>query len=327
MKISVIVAVYNIVDYIDQCVESIVNQTYKNIEIILVNDGSTDASLSKLLYWKEIDSRITVIDKANGGLSSARNAGMENVSGDYVSFIDGDDWIDLSLFEKLTHVIKPDTDMIVFPFIKFFNKERMIYSSFASKTFKSGADFMEGKEFDVMAWNKLYKLSILKEHRARFIEGLLHEDITFTIPLVLICKNIISIDSVFYYYRQNRENAITTVFKEKNIHDILYSIRFLIDHSKVVYGGRNKVLNNRIALELKSLHWKLYGFGKLKWFFVEYDKQIKRASFLKEVFCNSDYNSFFNNLSLIYLYKVNYYILSKYAKIFKWSVSIYRGNI
>lgn len=95
MKFSVIVPIYNISSYIDQCVESIINQTYKNIEIILVNDGSKDKSLEKIREWESRDTRIIVIDKPNGGLSSARNEGLKHATGDYVFYVDGDDWLSI----------------------------------------------------------------------------------------------------------------------------------------------------------------------------------------------------------------------------------------
>lgn len=99
--ISLIIPVFNVEKYLDKCVETIVNQTYSNLEIILVDDGSTDSSGEKCDYWKKKDNRIIVIHKKNGGLSSARNAGIEIATGKYISFIDSDDFIDLKMIEIL----------------------------------------------------------------------------------------------------------------------------------------------------------------------------------------------------------------------------------
>lgn len=102
---SIIVAVYNIEQYIDKCVASIVGQSYENLEIILVNDGSTDSSLSKCNHWSEIDGRIKVVNKQNGGLSSARNAGLIQAKGNYILYVDGDDWLDKDLIKVVDNYL------------------------------------------------------------------------------------------------------------------------------------------------------------------------------------------------------------------------------
>ena len=115
-KISVIIPVYKVEKYLKRCVESVVNQTYKNIEIILVNDGSPDKCGEICDKYARIDSRIKVIHKENGGLSSARNAGLDIASGDYIMFVDSDDWISEVSLEKLYDYIEADYDIINFKF-------------------------------------------------------------------------------------------------------------------------------------------------------------------------------------------------------------------
>ena len=99
--ISVIIPIYNVEKYLTKCIESVINQTYKNLEIILVNDGSTDNSKEIIDKYSSIDSRIKVINKKNGGLSDARNVGIELAKGEYITFLDSDDWIELNMYEKL----------------------------------------------------------------------------------------------------------------------------------------------------------------------------------------------------------------------------------
>ena len=99
--ISVIIPIYNVENYLKKCIESVINQTYKNLEIILVNDGSNDNSKNIIDEYSTIDNRIKVINKENGGLSDARNAGIEIAKGDYITFLDSDDWIELNMYEKL----------------------------------------------------------------------------------------------------------------------------------------------------------------------------------------------------------------------------------
>ena len=105
LKYSIIVPIYNISSLIDQCVESLVNQTYKKLEIILVNDGSKDNSLEIIKKWERKDSRIVVVNKPNGGLSSARNEGLKSATGDYVLYVDGDDWIDVETLAEADRFI------------------------------------------------------------------------------------------------------------------------------------------------------------------------------------------------------------------------------
>ena len=105
LKYSIIVPIYNISSFIDQCVESLVNQTCKNLEIILVNDGSKDNSLEIIKKWERKDSRIVVVNKTNGGLSSARNEGLKSATGDYILYVDGDDWIDVGALAEADRFI------------------------------------------------------------------------------------------------------------------------------------------------------------------------------------------------------------------------------
>lgn len=117
--ISIIVPVYNVEKYLEHCLNSIINQTYKNLEIILVNDGSTDNSLEICESFKQKDSRIKIITKGNGGLSSARNEGLKIAKGNYISFVDSDDWIDADFIKALyNNLISTDSDMSTCEFIR-----------------------------------------------------------------------------------------------------------------------------------------------------------------------------------------------------------------
>lgn len=113
IKISVIVPVYNVEKYIRQCLESIINQTYKNLEIIIVNDGTRDNSM-KIVEEYLSDERIRVINKENGGISSARNRGIEEATGEYVSFVDSDDWLEIDLYERIVQILEGNKVDIIF---------------------------------------------------------------------------------------------------------------------------------------------------------------------------------------------------------------------
>ena len=116
--ISVIVPVYNVEDYLERCINSIINQTYTNLEIILVNDGSTDSSGIICDQYSQIDSRIRVIHKKNGGLSDARNVGLDVATGEFISFIDSDDWISLTMFSEMVSQFTDTVDIVSAKFIE-----------------------------------------------------------------------------------------------------------------------------------------------------------------------------------------------------------------
>ena len=123
--VSVIVAAYNIEGYIERCLNSIVNQTFKDLEIIVVNDGSTDKTLKKIQDIAEKDSRIIIIDKVNGGVNSARNTGLKKSKGEYILFVDGDDWLELDAIDKLYKNIKDrNLDVLVYNAYNAYNTEK-----------------------------------------------------------------------------------------------------------------------------------------------------------------------------------------------------------
>ena len=120
VKISVIVPVYNVEPYLPQCLDSLIEQTFNDIEIICVNDGSTDGSLNVLNHYAAKDSRIKVIDKPNGGVSSARNRGLDAAQGEYISFVDGDDWLKQNAYEEIISAVdKRNVDMAVFGYYEY----------------------------------------------------------------------------------------------------------------------------------------------------------------------------------------------------------------
>lgn len=229
-KFSIIVAVYNIEKYINQCIESIINQTYSEIEIILVNDGSTDNSLHILQEWKQKDNRIKIINKKNGGLSSARNEGLKVATGEYVAYIDGDDWVSPKMFEKLSQKInqfaKPD--IVTFSYIEYYLKNAQYIKSYNINDNKlyQGNQFFEKSKFKVQAWSKIYKTSFLNQINLMFLEGRLHEDVSYTIPLVLCTDTVANINEPLYYYRQNRSGSIMTHIKERNVDDFIHALSF-----------------------------------------------------------------------------------------------------
>lgn len=211
-KISVIVPVYNVEQYLERCVDSIINQTYTNLEIILVNDGSTDNSGKLCDELAKKDERIRVIHKENGGLSDARNRGIDEAESDLVGFIDSDDYIDRDMYEiLLKNLNNTDADLSMCalydvynntPEAQVTNKETWELSS--EQAIKM---VMEAKILSVTAVNKLYRKSLFSD--LKFEVGKIAEDAFIMIKLLDKCEKIVATNEKKYYY-VHRENSITT---------------------------------------------------------------------------------------------------------------------
>ena len=211
-KISVIVPVYNVEQYLERCVDSIINQTYKNLEIILVNDGSTDNSGQLCDELAKKDDRIRVIHKKNGGLSDARNVGIDEAEAELVGFIDSDDYIDEDMYEVLINNLKAaNADLSMCGHYDVYNNVPESQVS-DKKTWELSTQeaikmVMEAKILSVTAVNKLYKKSLFSE--LKFEIGKIAEDAFIMIKLLDKCNKIVATNEKKYYY-VHRENSITT---------------------------------------------------------------------------------------------------------------------
>ena len=217
--ISVIVPIYKVEKYLDKCVESIVNQTYKNLEIILVDDGSPDSCPQMCDQWAQKDQRIKVIHKQNGGLSDARNAGMKIATGEYVAFIDSDDYIACEFVEKLYDTMtKEQSDIVECAVIKFNEGEvpaiPNIDSELESFDTNMGLSLlMAEKGFHQYVWNKLYKAELALT--VDFAKGKLNEDEFWTYQVFGKAKKVTSINLPMYFYLQRSSSIMGTSY---NIH-------------------------------------------------------------------------------------------------------------
>ena len=208
--ISIIVPVYNVEPYLQQCISSILNQTYQNLEIILVDDGSTDRCPEICDGYAVLDKRIKVIHKKNGGLSDARNAGLAVASGEYIGFVDSDDWISSTMYEELIHAAEGfEAEIACCDFVRIENQTILETRKFGIKRRITGRDMIREifcKNSDnVVVWNKLYVSDLFKF--VRFPYGEIHED------NAILCKTIGKAGIVAYtgtvgYYYRFRSNSI-----------------------------------------------------------------------------------------------------------------------
>ena len=230
--ISVIVPVYKVEKFIDRCVESIVNQTFTDIEIILVDDGSPDQSGTMCDAWRAKDERIIVIHKKNGGLSDARNFGLDVATGDYVAFIDSDDWIDSDMLELLFKAVRKYHADIADCSWRCIYHDRIEAETDNSGEYIVGDNIfalrgeMEWKYFKPIACNKIYDRYIFEN--IRFPVGKLHED-EFTTHLAFYkARKLVYVDVSKYNYDRTREESITAVFREKNL-DVIEALQNRLD--------------------------------------------------------------------------------------------------
>ncbi len=218
--VSVIIPIYNVEDYIQKCVISVVQQSYSNIEIICVNDGSEDNSISKL---REIeDSRIIIINKKNGGLSDARNYGIDNCNGEYIYLLDADDYIDKECIEKMVYEMNNNNADIVMSDYKMITENDEPFSIIRKKRLQniveSGPGIYEryfGYTVLNTAWGKLYKKDCFID--VRYPVGKLHEDEYVTYKLICSANKVVSINDEFYYYRLRNNSIMNVKWTEKNL--------------------------------------------------------------------------------------------------------------
>ena len=217
MLISIIVAIYNVEKYLDKCIQSIISQHYKDIEVILVDDGSPDSSPSICDDWAKKDKRIKVIHKKNGGVSSARNAGIEKAKGKYITFVDGDDFISTS-FSNVVDKIQ-DYSYVCCSYNSIVGNNSHVVMPIADSEGDLKNNLIVGKITSGMynsIWNKFYDRNIIITNNIRFDESLvIAEDLKFNLDYFAIVKDLRFINIPYYNYVENPNSAMHTVSYSK----------------------------------------------------------------------------------------------------------------
>lgn len=211
-KVSLIVPVYNVENYIRKCIESILKQTYTNIEILLIDDGSMDESGKICDEYARIDSKIKVFHTTNNGVSNARNFGIKKANGDYLMFVDADDFIEKEMVEKMIANIK-DSEMVICGYWEVFKNLNVKHNVIENEeiiNFEEAINrIFERDYYGGYLWNKLFITSIVKENNISF-ESNIHmcEDLLFVIRYMIYCKKIKVIPECFYYYRMRKSSMV-----------------------------------------------------------------------------------------------------------------------
>lgn len=231
--ISVIVPVYKVEKYLERCVRSIQKQTYENLEIILVDDGSPDQCGALCDQYAQEDGRIKVLHKQNGGLSDARNAGIELASGSYIVFADSDDWLDRDMIDLLYRVLKRSNADIAECSYRNIYRDHIMEETSCSAALTEGDSvaalegMLDWKYFKPVAWNKLYKREVFGT--IRYPKGRLHEDEFTTYKYFYNAKKVVYVDISKYNYDRTREDSITgKKYREDNL-DACWAFRERVD--------------------------------------------------------------------------------------------------
>lgn len=274
--LSIIVPVYNVEKYIDKCLYSLVNQTLSDIEIIIVNDGSTDDS-QKIIdkYVKNYSRKVFGYKKENGGLSDSRNFGLKHAKGEYVGFVDSDDWVEIDMFEKLYNFSKKtNADIVISDFI--FEPENIVMHSTIQKNIKLNLkDNPEILFIEPSVCNKLFKRSLFYENDITFPYGLLHEDRYTIAQLYFYSDKIYYIGKGYYHYLKQRECSITTSINIKKFTDIMV----ILDKIEQFFKQKKCKIDIMNAYEILTLN--LYISFSIR-SIIEFNDIKKRNLYLEE---------------------------------------------
>lgn len=277
MKVSFILPVYKVEKYLDECIKSIVLQTYSDIEIILVDDGSPDNCPAMCDYWTTVDSRIKVLHKINGGLSDARNCGLLNASGDYVIFVDSDDfWLHDDSLQKLVFFVEkyPQVDFIGFN-CQYYYQDTNTYSpwikyseelAFPISGDKAMQFLVKSGTFPMSACLKIIKRSVLVNRNITFKKGQIAEDIPWFINLLEKSENCMFVNEYIYAYRQNVAGSITATGGAKSFKSLLDIVKQEIEkiNSRQFSSEAKSALYSFLAYEVSILMAGIPFFPKQK---------------------------------------------------------------
>lgn len=309
-KVSIVVPVYNIEKYLPECIESIIAQTYKNIEIICIDDGSTDNSAEVVRSFMKKDERIVFVQQKNGGLSCARNTGIENATGEYIVFVDGDDWIDSETVES---ALKYDADLVLWSYTSEFGEKSVKKEIFSEdKEFNliecknllqrrmiglAGKELAKPENFDavVTAWGKMYRTDIIKDNKLFFVDTKIigTEDAFFNLQYTQFCKKAFYINKSFNHYRKDNRNSLTRTYKPN-----LFS-QWQTLYSKISdYIAENncsesftEALDNRIC-------WSIVGLGLTE--LLNENGFTEQIENIRKILRNGKYCDAYKKLSLEY---------------------------
>ena len=263
--ISIIVPVYNVEKYLDRCIQSLISQSYKNIEIILVNDGSLDNSGAICDKYSKDDNRIISIHKKNGGVSSARNTGIKNSRGEFIAFCDSDDWVDKDIYVELVKLInKNNSDLAC---CEFFDLEKVDINNdetYLENTIDRNYALkliLDDDKIGGYLWNKLFRRSTIFNSNLLTLDTKIHvlEDEIFVLEYIKKCEKIAITKKQLYHYEKNENSALNSPISEKTLtaidarEKIYMQIKQVSDDDSILYLAWGQLIKNCVLFYKKII--------------------------------------------------------------------------
>lgn len=309
-KVSIVVPFHNVEKYISKCLTSLIYQSLEDIEIICINDASTDDSKNIVQYYVENDTRIILLNVDNvSGQSYARNLGINVASGEYIGFVDSDDWVELDMFEKMYNKAKSvDSDITMCQAQLYDDKEQTLYTNdyynlkslekYGDKVFTPEETKDEILNINVVLWNKIYKREFLQNISAKFQDGYIYEDLPFFFETYLKAQRINILWEASYYYRQNRQFS-TMQNSDKKVYDripmvertynVLKQAPFFEEKKAEIISWIIDDIFHRYTL-LEDKYYEDY-FGKMKEFFQRIELTPEDEQELAKSYCYDEFKN------------------------------------
>lgn len=324
MKVSFVIPVYKVEKYLDECVQSIINQTYKNYEILLIDDGSPDNCPNMCDYWATVDSSIKALHKPNGGLSDARNYGLQHATGDYVVFVDSDDfWRHEDGLEKLVALVEkyPQVDFVGFN-CQYYYQDSGTYSSWVEYAEELSSPITGDKAipilvksgtFPMSACLKLMRRSTLVDSRIIFQKGQIAEDIPWFINLLDKSNSCLFVNEYIYAYRQNVAGSITASGGERSFNSLLDIIKTEVEkmNFRTFSFESKETLYSFLAYEVSILMASIRGLPRDKQKAAR--KELKPLTWLFAYIANPKVQMV-NNVYMTFGFDITELILRLYIK-------------
>ncbi|MEW8956833.1 glycosyltransferase family 2 protein [Clostridium sp.] len=297
IDISIVIPAYNIENYISRSLDSIINQGFQNFEVLVVNDGSKDNTEKIVRAYEDRDTRIKLINKPNGGVSSARNLGLKKSTGKYIMFIDGDDWIEPKTLESLyKRVEEEEADIALCDFYYDYDNEKLEYATDLKVKNIKGKDYAKKiltEEAYMCIWNKVFKRDIFLKNHIDFPEDIsLGEDFITLVKIALNVNKVVKVDEAFIHYIQ-REGSITKVLNNK-VYGIFNAIDNLSEYLKTkgIYDEFKEEIE--MARFLHTFYYRVMGVNDP----TDIHKELynRWASWRNEIKSNKYYNDYIRKM-------------------------------
>ena len=305
-KVSIIIPIYNTGKYLEECLDSVVNQTYKNLEIILINDGSKDNSLEICKKYETIDNRIIVIDKENSGVSNTRNVGIQASTGEFITFVDSDDWLELDAIETMVNCINKHNVDAVRTNFAINNEVGKIPKKLEGKIDKEKINellyYFLNAEIPAYMCLFLIKREIIIENNLKLNENLvMMEDTLFFVDLVQYVNSIYVLNKKTYNYRIYQDSSSNSIKRvEKNIKSVLK-----------VNEEINKIISKDLVEITNRTEFRIISDFIIKMYEHDYEFKLDILNYLKE---DSNFNRIVNNLKYKYLNKYSKLIYKSFKQ-------------